>query len=527
MAREPFNPDLAVGGAGEPTGQRGAARRDDAARVYTVAELTRQVKDAIEAALPPTVYVAGELSNCKRHSSGHIYFTLKDESSELAAVMWRGDASRLKFKLEDGLQVVVTGSVSVFERSGRYQLYARRVEPRGVGAIELAFRQLCDKLRQEGLFDARHKQVLPPFPARIAVVTSPTGAAVQDILDTLGRRYPCATVLLYPVSVQGPGAPRSLRDALATLNRRQAEWGGVDVIIVGRGGGSVEDLAAFNDEGVARAIFASRIPIISAVGHETDVTIADLVADVRAATPTAAAELATPRAADVLEEFVFRATRLRRALRHLLELRGAQLATAMRRKPFADGAWLVRDRRDLLERQERAVRAATELRIQQIKLRVQVLLSAIHRLHPQRFVAMQWQRLAEARNALDRGLGTRIRVAERALNLADARVEQSSPRREIAALRAQLVSLVRRIALAVAQCSRRSADRLSASGQRLAALSYQTTLRRGFSITRNKRTGQVVRARADVRRGERIVTEVADGVFESRVQDEKQPELFD
>ncbi len=286
MARQPFNPDL-------------VKVPDDEKHRYgtepiSVSQLTAMVKRAIEETLPSTLHVVGEISNFKRHSSGHLYLTLKDRASELSCVMWRSAAAKLPFGPEDGLEVIATGRVEVFERSGRYQLYIRKLEPRGVGALELAFRQLRERLSDAGLFAEKHKRPIPRYPRRIAIVTSPTGAAIADMLRTIKRRYPCVHILVHPVRVQGPGAAQEIAAAIRRVNACAERLGGIDSMIVGRGGGSLEDLWPFNEETVARAIHASRIPIISGVGHEVDVTIADLVADVRAATPTAAAELAAP-----------------------------------------------------------------------------------------------------------------------------------------------------------------------------------------------------------------------------------------
>ena len=238
-----------------------------------------------------SVLVRGEISNFTSHyKTGHLYFTLKDETGLLKAVMFRSSAVKLKFIPQNGMKVVVGGRISVFVRDGQYQLYADSMEPDGIGALYAAFEQLKEKLAAQGLFDESRKKPLPPCPSRIGVITSPTGAAVRDIINILGRRYPMAAVEICGVTVQGEDAPRQLRAAVEYMNARNT----ADVIIIGRGGGSIEDLWAFNDEGLARAIAASHIPIISAVGHETDFTICDFVSDRRAPTPSAAAELAVP-----------------------------------------------------------------------------------------------------------------------------------------------------------------------------------------------------------------------------------------
>jgi len=258
-------------------------------RIYTVSILTREIKALLETSFP-RLWVEGEISNFKRHSSGHLYFTLKDENAQIRCAMWRFKADELRFRLEDGLKVLLEADVQVYERSGTYQLVVQQLQPAGVGELQLAFEQLKKRLQAEGLFDSDIKQELPLYPERIGIVTSPTGAAIRDIVSVIQRRYPPAEILLYPVKVQGEGAGTEIAAAIKEFN----EYGNVDVLIVGRGGGSLEDLWAFNEEIVARAIFSSRIPIISAVGHEIDFSIADFVADRRAPTPSAAAEIVVP-----------------------------------------------------------------------------------------------------------------------------------------------------------------------------------------------------------------------------------------
>ena len=263
-------------------------------QIQTVSELTGEIKDLIEGNLPE-VWVRGEVSNCLRANSGHIYFTLKDEGAQLSAVVWRNTASRFRFELHDGLQVVVNGSVEVYAPRGSYQVIVRQLIPQGVGALELAFRQMHAKLEAEGLFNPVRKRPIPRFPKRIALVTSPTGAAVRDMIQVITRRWQASDIIIVPVKVQGEGAAEEIATALRNVHRLTD----VDVVICGRGGGSLEDLWAFNEEVVARAIAACRLPVISAVGHEIDVTIADLVADVRALTPSEAGERVVPDHAEV------------------------------------------------------------------------------------------------------------------------------------------------------------------------------------------------------------------------------------
>ena len=260
-------------------------------RAWSVTEVNAYVRDLMESdANLGDLWVEGEVSNVSRPKSGHVYFTLKDAESALRCVMWKNIAAQQEFRLEGGDAVEAHGNLNVYERRGQYQLYVDFLRPRGAGRLYQEYLRLKDKLEAEGLFAPEHKASLPRWPENIGLVTSPTGAALQDMLNTLRRRYPLVDVVLSPASVQGENAPPEIMAALKKLNKQ----GDVDLIIVGRGGGSIEDLWAFNDEGVARAIFASQIPVISGVGHETDFTIADFVADVRAPTPTAAAELAVP-----------------------------------------------------------------------------------------------------------------------------------------------------------------------------------------------------------------------------------------
>ena len=262
--------------------------------VLSVSQLNRYIKMNFDADKNlANIFISGEISNFTNHyRTGHLYFTLKDDSAAVRAVMFNSSAKRLKFMPEDGMKVIARGRVSVYEASGQYQLYVDDMQPDGVGALNLAYEQLKEKLQKEGLFSELHKKPLPPYPEKVGVITSPTGAAVRDIINVLGRRFPYAEIVFCPVLVQGDGAHLQLTDAVNLFNSARA----ADVIIIGRGGGSIEDLWEFNDEGLARAVYNSDIPVISAVGHETDFTICDFVADMRAPTPSAAAELAVPDA---------------------------------------------------------------------------------------------------------------------------------------------------------------------------------------------------------------------------------------
>jgi len=303
-------------------------------RVYSVSEVTELVKTALEVAFPQ-VLVEGEMSGYKRAASGHVFFTLKDEKTTLnppvlKAVMWQSHARRVAFEMKDGLKVICRGKISVYEPRGDYQLYVDLVEPKGKGALQLAFEQLKAKLKTEGLFEPGRKKKLPLRPRTIGVVTSPTGAAIRDILRVLERRYAKLHVLIYPVRVQGEGAAAEIAEGLDHLSSRPE----IDVIIVGRGGGSIEDLWAFNEEAVARAIARSAKPVISAVGHEIDFTIADFVADVRASTPSAAAEMVIEKEEAFLERIDSLARRASELLRYGLQERRSEVADLAQHRIF-------------------------------------------------------------------------------------------------------------------------------------------------------------------------------------------------
>ena len=267
------------------------------AEIYTVSEITKKIKDILEGSIP-AVWVEGEISNYTLHSSGHRYFSLKDENSQIRCVFWRFRSNSLRFEPEDGIKVIALGNITVYQRGGQYQLDVSLLHPAGIGKLELEFQRLKEKLAKEGLFDEEHKVPLPEFPETIGVITSPTGAAVRDIINIIHRRFPSVRIILNPVRIQGKGAAEEIALAIREFN----QYKDVDLLIVGRGGGSLEDLWAFNEEIVARAIYESKIPVISAVGHEIDFTIADFVADLRAATPSAAAELAVKDRAELLKE---------------------------------------------------------------------------------------------------------------------------------------------------------------------------------------------------------------------------------
>jgi exodeoxyribonuclease VII large subunit len=327
--------------------------------VLTVSQLTRQIKDAVEGNFP-LVWVVGEVTNCTRAGSGHVYLTLKDDTAQIRGVIWRNTAARLKFEIHDGLEVVAAGPVEIYEARGTYQLIIEQLMPQGIGALELAFRQLCEKLKAEGLFAAERKRPLPRFPRRIALVTSPTGAAVRDMLQVITRRWRAVDIIIVPVAVQGEGAAAQIAKALRSVHQIP----GVDIVISGRGGGSLEDLWAFNEEIVARAIFDCRIPVVSAVGHEIDVTIADLVADVRALTPSEAAELVVPHFDEVRAELLALQAHLVQALRGQAATARAQLEALSSRRVLTRPAERLHELARRVDELEGRLRRAVSARFQ-------------------------------------------------------------------------------------------------------------------------------------------------------------------
>lgn len=298
--------------------------------IGTVSRVNNYIKRLLDSKpVLSNLWVKGEISNYKRHSSGHIYLTLKDEKSVLRAVMFRSAASGLAFTPSDGMRVIARGRVSVYEAGGAYQLYIEEMIPDGVGALYLEYERLKNRLAEEGLFDERYKKPIPQYPSVIGVVTAPTGAAVRDIINVATRRFPLAEIVIYPVLVQGAGAKESIVKAIEYFNEKNS----ADTLIVGRGGGSIEDLWAFNEEIVARAIFASHIPVISAVGHEVDFTIADFVADMRAPTPSAAAEISVPSAAELSRMLAMLSSRMLGSVQARIENGALRLKRLMPRMP--------------------------------------------------------------------------------------------------------------------------------------------------------------------------------------------------
>jgi exodeoxyribonuclease VII large subunit len=462
-SKDPFAPQLDLS-FDEPRPTR---------RIWPVRELVGQVRELIELEYGD-VWVEGEISNFRPAPSGHLYFTLKDADAQLPIVLFRRQAMLLRFRPEDGLHVLVRGRVSVYEQRGQMQLVAETMEPVGAGSLQLAFEQLKQRLKAEGLFDAARKRPLPAFPRAVGIVTSPTGAVIRDFLNIVNRRHAGLTVLILPVAVQGDQAPAEIESGLAQLN----ESGLVDVIVLARGGGSLEDLAAFNSERVARAIAVSRLPVVSAIGHETDFTIADFAADLRAPTPSAAAELITEAQHKIAEHLANQSHRLDRAVRF-----------------------------QLLQARQRL----TRLPVSRAESRVSTLL---HR---------QAQRLDDLSFRQEAAVEDQLRQRQRQVADLAAAVLRHDPRQALAQARERLLASRTRIDRSLERTLRRSAVRIGALNARLHSLSPLAVLERGYALVLSS-DGKLVRSTAQIAPGDRLTTRLADGAFASRVETTDSPQ---
>jgi exodeoxyribonuclease VII large subunit len=396
--------------------------------ILSVYELTTQIKDLLENAFP-AVWVSGEISNLSRPQSGHCYLTLKDDRAQIRAVMWRNTAAQVRFELRDGLEVVCQGRLDVYAPRGSYQLIIDQMEPKGIGALELALRQLREKLGREGLFEPGRKRLLPRFVRRVGVVTSPTGAAIHDFLQVLGRRWRGADVLVLPTRVQGEGAGEEIAAAIRTANRLPLR---IDCLVVTRGGGSLEDLWAFNEEVVVRAICASRIPVISAVGHEIDVTLSDLAADVRALTPSEAAELVAPAAEELLAGLRQLEKRLAAGLRWRVGAARSRLEAVARSRVFRRPLGRIEDLMRRLDDLELSAARALRNRLEQARRQLDAAGARLESLSPLAVLGRGYsltQRTADGRlvrDAAELAVGQQI-TTRLARGEATSRVEELRP----------------------------------------------------------------------------------------------------
>jgi len=389
-------------------------------KIFTVSAVNSLVKEAIANSLPSRLIVSGEITDLKIHHSGHCYFSLKDENSKLPCVMWKSSLAKVKFEPENGMAVLATGFVDVYPPQGKFQFYADKLEPAGIGQLQLAFEQLVRKLEVQGLFKDEHKKPLPKYPQRIGVVTSPTGAAVEDIRDSVFNRWPCVKLYLYPVLVQGDDAARTITNAIKDINKRNAQLK-LDLLIVGRGGGSMEDLWAFNAEILARAIFESKIPIISAVGHETDTTIADLVADARASTPTKAGIVAVPDINEVLANIDSLKLRIRNNILARIELAFQNLETIMASGAFRNPMLPVQIAAQKLDELQSALAENTSKTLTHQKDKINRFYEKIVALEPHKLIGVKKIQLAR----IDYLLNTSIAATLNLGNLKLAKLQNS------------------------------------------------------------------------------------------------------
>lgn len=460
--------------------------RGETRQVFTVAALTQEIKRLLEGRFA-TLWVEGEISNMTAARSGHWYFTLKDDKAQLSCVMFRGQNARLSAPPREGAQVLLSGRVNVYEPRGSYQLVVSTLEDRGAGRLREQFEALKRRLAQEGLFDAERKRPLPLLPRRIALVTSPEGAAVRDMIRVILRRFPKAAIVLVPSLVQGEAAPGQLVAAIARAQSLER----VDVLIVGRGGGSIEDLWAFNDEAVARAIAASRVPVVSAVGHETDVTIADFVADVRAATPSVAGELVVPLLADLEAGLVARKHRLARAIAYRIKAESLRLHSLAGRLPRPDRR--LADLRLRLDQSLRRLNTALVRRQAGAREELGDLRERLARMDPGRRLERGRHQLERARQRLELVIGGRLRSEREGLN-----------RRG------------HRLAPALGQIRRDARERLALLGVRLDALSPLGVLARGYSLV-TLADGRILRRAAEVEPGDTLRVFPSEGELTATV----------
>ena len=442
------------------------------AKIYTVSQINSLIKVALEEKLPPRLVVRGEISDWKHHTSGHCYFSLKDETGILPCVMWASGFKKVKFTPDDGMAVLATGHIDVYTVGGKFQLYVDKLDPAGIGALQLAFEQMVRKLRDEGLFDEEHKKPLPPYPMRIGILTSESGAALHDITDSIRSRWPCAKLFVYPVPVQGEGAAKKIASALRDVNKRNRKLK-LDVLIVGRGGGSLEDLWAFNEEILARAIFDSKIPVISAIGHEVDTTIADLVADARASTPTKAGVVAVPDVLEVRNQL----TAMEQNLKHQLSAR--------------------------------IQHAEQDLRI--------ILANAVFR-NPLSLVQNVEQQVDELATDLAKVIKELLTEAQHKVSVGYERIIRIEPHRLLGQKTVELNDWQSRVNIGIGSIINQCRMQLTAQANRLGALNPKSVLHRGYSITTNKKTGMLVRTSKDVCPGDEMITELAnENLIESKV----------
>jgi exodeoxyribonuclease VII large subunit len=464
------------------------------AHIYSVSDVNLLIKATLDAQLPSMLVVKGEISGWAIHSSGHCYFSLKDEDSVLPAAMWKPNIMKLKFKPENGMEVLATGFIDVYVPRGNYKFIVEEIIPAGVGALQLAFEQMVKKLRSEGLFDDEHKKAIPEYPQRIGILTSPTGAAVHDIEESIHSRWPCVRLFLYPVPVQGEGAAKKIADALLDINRRNKQLK-LDLLIVGRGGGSLEDLWAFNEEVLARAIFASKIPIISAVGHEVDTTIADLVADARASTPTKAGVVAVPDMYEVLDQLNNCEQILSARTNAKLELARKKLDTQLASSVFRNPMLIVRLAEQRVDELSSGLAESLRILLTQAYRILSLSYEQVVQIEPHRLIGDKKLQLNQLQNRSQAGIKAILNQKATQLNLLPGWIQVG------------IKSVFGKLEL-----------RLSSLTNRLEGLNPKSVLQRGYSISTSKETGRVIKSPDDIKLGDLLITELAgENLIESQV----------
>ena len=444
-----------------------------AEHIYTPSELNREIKLHLEAGFPRVV-IEAEISNLARPASGHLYFSLKDERAQIRCAMFRSAAGRMNIRPENGAKIIARGRISLYEPRGDYQFIVDSMQDAGEGMLQRQFEELKRKLDAEGLFAPELKHKLPPYPGRIGIITSPSGAAVRDLLHVLQRRWPVAAVRLYPVRVQGAEAPAEIRAAVEAANLQP--W--ADLLIVGRGGGSLEDLAAFNDEALARSVAASKIPVISAVGHETDFSICDFVADVRAPTPSAAAELAVPDQAGLKQAF---------------DRGGRQLSLRM------------------------------QGRLQRNSQQLDHLSHRMQQRHPATRLAEQGRQLADLEKRLNRNMTARIGQSGILLENTGRRLQAHRPDRKLAQLEERVQRLSRAMQLQAGRLVESNREKLANLARTLHAVSPLETLGRGYAVVTDSTSGAVVSSVSGVEPGDGVTAQLSDGLLDCTVTGKREP----
>ncbi len=475
--------------------------------IYSVSQVNAMVSAAIEERVPARLVVSGQITDFKVHASGHCYFSLKDQSSILSCVMWASKFRALKFEPENGLAVLVSGHIEVYQAAGRYQLYADKIEPAGVGALQLAFEQLKTKLQAEGLFDDARKRPLPAYPMNIGVITSASGAAVKDIQNSVFKRWPCK-LFLFDVPVQGEGAAEKIAAAIAKANQQRGKLG-LELLIIGRGGGSMEDLWAFNEEVLARAIVKSHLPVISAVGHEVDFTIADFVADVRASTPTQAGVIAVPDKKEVLAGIESLQKRLSHSVKNELRYLKSRIAEVLASGLFRQPGRILQNNTQQLDDCHTRLNAAIQKRVELAQRRVLQFEKSVGQLEPMRVLYAGGSRIDGLAARLQKTVSGRLAVGRQRLDWLNERMRRNEPHRRIQADSMRLAGLGNRLGQGIAGILSKNQLQMAAVEHTLQALNPKAVLERGYSITHNCRTGRVVGAACDVNIGDVIWTELA------------------